>query len=288
MPVRRPRRAPTRALPAPRRLQPPARAVASPALTPTLTLALTPALALALILTLALGGCASSTPDMVEPTPSPTDLPLAEHQLYDRVVAVVDEEAILLSDIEEVLGLGLVDPEPGAPEGETRARVLDGLIDHQLRYRAAERFGVGRVSVDRIEEQVEAIRSGFPDRNAFDERLRELGLTETELRQLVARQLLVLRYVDERLGAQVFVALEDIRAYYEESLVPELQAAGQPVPPLEEVREEIRAVIRQQRLLEEVDRWTAELRREADVQWFLDQPLESLPPLLLRIGETGG
>lgn len=232
-----------------------------------------------------LAGCASSPPDMVEPTPSPTGLPLEEHQLYDRVVAVVDEEAILLSDVEEVLGLGLVDPEPGSSDDETRARVLDGLIDHQLRYRAAERFGVGRVSVDRIEEQVEEIRAGFPDRNAFDRRLRELGLTETELRQLVARQLLVLRYVDERLGAQVFVALEDIRAYYEDSLVPELEAAGQPVPPLEEVREEIRAVIRQQRLLEEVDRWTAELRREADVQVFLDEPLESLPPLLMRIEE---
>jgi len=244
--------------------------------------------ALAWPLAVAAAGCASSPPDMVEPRPSPPDLPLEEHLLYDRVVAVVDEEAILLSEVEEVLGLGLVQPDPDASDEELKQRVLEGLIDHHLRYRAAERFGVGRVSVDRIEEQVEEVRARFPDRNAFDLRLRELGLTEAELRQLIARQLLVLRYVDERLGAQVFVALEDIRAHYEESLVPELEASGQPVPPLEEVREEIRAVIREQRLLEQVDRWTAELRREADVQVFLDEPLESLPPLLLRIDEPAG
>lgn len=220
---------------------------------------------------------------MAAPLPRQPDVPLAEHRLFDRVVAVVDEEAILLSDIEEVLGLGLMDTAPGAAPADLRSRALDGLIDHQLRYQAAERFGLGQVSVERIEEQVEAIRARFPDAGAFDERLTELGMTEQELRQLVARQLLVLRYVDERLGARVFVGLEDIRAYYDERLVPELEAAGSEVPVLESVREDIRGVLREERLLEEVERWTAELRREADVQVFLDEPLESMPPVLRRL-----
>ena len=244
-----------------------------------------------LCLVLAAAGCGTgglgldtggrATPAAPAPPPG-SDLPLARHELRDRVVAVVDEEALLLSDVEAVVGLGLVDRRPGESADELHGRIVDGLIDQQLRFRAAEQFGFGQVSVERIEEQVALIRDGFPDRTAFLERLARLGLSEEELRQLVTRQLMVLNYVDERLGARVFVSLDDIRDYYDDELVPQLTSQGQPVPPLEDVREDVRQVIKQRRLLEEVERWTAELRREADVQVFLDEPLESMPPVVDR------
>ncbi len=234
-----------------------------------------------LVLAAACGSTGAEPPARRLP-PAP-DVPLAAHQLRDRVVAVVDEQAVLLSDVEDVIGLGLVEREAGESTEALRARVLDGLIDQLLRFQAAERFGFGQVSVERIEAQVAEIRAGFPDDAAFATRLAELGLSIEELRQLVARQIMVLVYVDERLGARVFVSLDDIRAHYEQELVPQLTASGQPVPPLEEVREDVRQVIKQRRLLEEVERWTAELRREADVQVFLDEPLEAMPPLADRI-----
>lgn len=242
---------------------------------------------LAALLALLLLAAACGTARRAEPvsryTPPAPDVPLDGHELAERVVAVVDEEALLLSDVLDVVGLGLVDRRAGESEEALHARVLDGLIDQQLRFGAAEQFGFGQVSVERIEEQVAVIRDGFADAAAFAARLDQLGLSEAELRQLVARQLMVLNYVDERLGARVFVSLDDIRAYHEQELVPQLTSQGQPVPPLEEVREEIRQVIKQRRLLEEVERWTAELRREADVQVFLDEPLESLPPVIERV-----
>jgi hypothetical protein len=88
----------------------------------------------------------------------------------------------------------------------------------------------------------------------------------------------VLVYVDELLGARVFVGLEEIQRYYEGQLVPQLETAGEPVPPLERVREQIREVLRQQRLNEELVRWTDELRRRADVVDLLDRPERPLPP----------
>ena len=41
-----------------------------------------------------------------------------------------------------------------------------------------------------------------------------------DLRQLVARQLMVLTYVDEQLGPRVFVSLDDINAYYTTCSLP--------------------------------------------------------------------
>jgi hypothetical protein len=53
------------------------------------------------------------------------------------------------------------------------------------------------------------------------------------------------------------------------------------VPPVEDVREQIREVLRQQRLNDELRRWTTELRSRADVEDFFDRPQRALPP---RVG----
>lgn len=207
--------------------------------------------------------------------------PTAEPALRDRIVAVVDGDPILQSDVERAQALGTAPPPAGGSERDARRRVLDGLIEERLRIHEVERYGFEQVPVEMIAKQVETIRSRFPSDEAFRQRLRSLGMTMEGLEQLVAQQLQVLVYVDELLGARVFVGLEEIEAYYERTLAPQLRAGGQPVPPLDDVREQIREVLRQQRLNEELQRWTAELRRGADVQDYFDRPQRAQPP---RVG----
>jgi len=226
-------------------------------------------------------GIPEPPPQPVDPVPAGTvDPERSGHALRDRIVAVVDEEAILLSDLEQVIGLGLAAPRAGEPEASFRGRVLDGLIDQRVRFQEVDELGFERVAVERIEAQIAEIEDRFPTRAAYLRRLGELELTEELLHQLVARQLMVLNYVEERLGARVFVSLDDIRAYYDDVLVPELRARGQSPPPLEAVREDVRAVLKEQRLNLEIVRWTDELRREADVRIFLDAPVDPLPPVI--------
>jgi len=213
-----------------------------------------------------------------DPRPAAAESPV----LVDRIVAVVGEDPVLLSEVEEVIGLGLA--ERGAGEGDTelRERVIDALIEQRLRFHEVDRSGFHRVPVTEIEARMAEIAAAFPDREAFLRRLAELGMTEQEVRQLVARQIAVLTYVEERLGARVFVGFDDIRAYYQETAVPGLERRGEPVPPLDEVREAIRAVLHEQRLNQELERWTEELRAEADVVVFPPPP-EPLPPVVETI-----
>ncbi len=213
------------------------------------------------------------------PAPAPQQPPAAaEATLRDRIVAVVDGDPILRSDVERALALGTAPPPTGVSERDQRRRVLDGLIEERLRIHEVERYGFEQVPVELIAKQVETIRARFPSDEAFRQRLQALGMTMEGLEQLVAQQLQVLVYVDELLGARVFVGLEEIEAHYHATLVPQLRVAGQPVPPLDEVREQIREVLRQQRLNEELLRWTAELRRGADVEDYFDRPERELPP----------
>jgi len=198
----------------------------------------------------------------------------------DRVVALVDEEPILASDLERVIALGLVARQPGESDLAVERRALDQLIELALRQAELGRFGYQLVPVDQVDRQLEAIRARFPTPASFAAELERLGLDEQGVRQLLARQLATLAFVEERLGPRVFVGLEDIRRYYEEALVPDLAARGLEAPPIEEVRESIRALLREQRLDEEIARWTAELRRQADIVDLLDAGEASLPPVV--------
>ncbi|KAB2963700.1 MAG: hypothetical protein F9K16_06100 [Thermoanaerobaculia bacterium] len=207
--------------------------------------------------------------------------------LVERVVAVVDEDPLLLSDVERVLGLRLVARQPEESDAALRRRVLDGLIEQRLRLHEIGRFGFEDAPLEEVDRQFAALRERFPDEAGFAAELARLGLDEDGVRQLLARQLAVLGYVEERLGPRVFVGVEEIRRHYDEVLRPELEAAGAAVPPLEEVREQIRAVLREGRLNEEIERWTAELRREADVVDLLDAPQRPLPPERFALPQRG-
>jgi hypothetical protein len=203
--------------------------------------------------------------------------------LVDRVVAVVDEDPILLSDLERAIGLGLVPRAVGESDEALSRRALDALVEQKLRLHEIARFGVEDAPLDEVDRQLERLRARFPDEKAWQAELARLGLVESEVRQILARQLSVLAYVEQRLGPRVYVGVEEIRTYYDDELVPKLRAAGEPVPPVEEVRESIRAVLREARLDAEIERWTADLRRQADVIDLLDAGGQGLPPVQLVV-----
>jgi hypothetical protein len=199
-------------------------------------------------------------------------------ELLDRVVALVDEDPILLSDLERAVALRYVAPEAGESEASRRRRALDALIEWRLRLHEIARFGFEQAPLDEVERQLERLRARYPSDAAWRAELARLGLDEAQVRQILARQLAVLEYVEQRLGPRVFVNADEIQSHYEEDLVPRLRARGDPVPPIEEVREAIRSVLREQKFDAELERWTRELRREADVVDLLEVEERPLPP----------
>lgn len=207
-----------------------------------------------------------------EPAPEP------DSELVDRVVAVVDEEPILLSDLERSLVLGTVTRREGESDASLRRRALDELVAWRLRLHEVARFGIEEAPLAEVERQLERIRARYPSDAAWRAELVRLGLDEPAVRQILARQLAVLDYVEQRLGPRVFVGVEEIQRYYEESLVPELRGRGDPVPPVDEVREAIRVVLRERKLNEEIESWTRRLRLESDVVDLLEAEERPLPP----------
>lgn len=216
---------------------------------------------------------ATSAGALAAPPPAIATAPL------DRILAVVDEDPILASEVDLALGVGLVVRQAGEDDRALNRRALDNLIEQRLRFHQVDRYGFTELPVDQVAARYAEVVARFPSPEAFRARVGELGVSEESVRQLVAHRLMVLTYVEERLGARVFVGLDEIKTYYDAVLAPELRKSGQPVPPIEEVRERIRSVLKEQRLNEELQLWTEELRREADIVDHFDSVRAELPPV---------
>jgi len=207
-------------------------------------------------------------------------LPAQDRDPVDRILAVVDDDPILASEVDQILSFGIIQRESDEDNRAVRRRALDFLIEERLRFHEVDRFGFAEVPIEVVDEEFDKLEQRLGGAEELAVAIEELGLDEQGVRQVLARQVMVWVYVEERLGARIFVGLDDIRKYYDESLVPQLLERGDSVPPVEEVREAIRTLLREQRMNEELERWTMELLQQADIEDYFDSNFDSLPPLV--------
>ena len=203
-----------------------------------------------------------------------------ELQTVDRLVAVVDDDPMFLSDVDRLLALGLVDASPAAELEERRRVALDRLIEERLRLHEVERYELGTVPVPEVDRQMAALAESLGGEEALERLLASQDMDRAALRLLLRRQLRILAYVEERLGPRVLVTEEQIEAYYGSELRPEMDAQGAPLPPLVEVEGAIRSVLRERALNREIDDWTQDLRSRASLVDLLQRRERELPPLV--------
>lgn len=185
---------------------------------------------------------------------------LAPQTTIDRILAVVSGRPILMSDVTAALRLQLVDTR-GA-EDPVRAG-LDALIDRQLALAEVDRYLPAEPSAAEVAADLAAVRARFADAAAFDEALRETGMTLDELRRHLRDDRRIASYLESRFGSVLQPSDEQVLAYYRAH--DAVFRRGGVLPPFAEVRAEARArLVAEQRAGVERD-WLAGLRRRADV-----------------------
>jgi foldase protein PrsA len=145
--------------------------------------------------------------------------------LLDPAAAVVGGKKITVEMIESELERFERSPEFErlAEQGdaqEIKRQVEQQLLTQQIRRAVlepkAEEFGV-EVTAEEIGDRLDQVKADFDSEGAFQETLKEQGLTLQQLEQLITDQLL-----EEQLRAEVTEDVapseEELRAYYEENL----------------------------------------------------------------------
>lgn len=182
-------------------------------------------------------------------------------EVIDRIMAVVLQQPILLSDVNAALSLKLIQVPPGT--GDPVALVLDRLIERTLILGEVDRYQPPEPVTPEIDSRVKEIeeRVGSPD--AVNRIMAATGMTSDRLRQYVRDDLRLTTYLNQRFGTSSQPSDAELQAYYREH-ASEFTVNGR-LQPFEEVAPAIRERLVQARRATMVSDWTGSLRRRADV-----------------------
>jgi peptidyl-prolyl cis-trans isomerase SurA len=232
-------------------------------------------LALTLACAPALAACAQTPPpDSAAPV------------VLDSVVAVVNHQVILSSDLDQEIRLSVLDPN-NAGQTLTRAHALEQLISRAL-----------------IEQQIgkEDAQAAMPSQAEVDARLQEIRrelpacvrekcatdagwaaflaahhLTPERVQAYLRYRLQILRFIEQRFRPGIRIEQQQIAAYYNNTLLPQY-APGESVPPLAQVAPRIEEILLEQQVNALFDDWLANLRKEGDVEVLDPSLAPSLAP----------
>jgi peptidyl-prolyl cis-trans isomerase SurA len=143
----------------------------------------------------------------------------------DKVVAVVNDEPILSSEVDEQLALLVasrrVDPGDTTMVGEARRQILDQLIEERLIVDYAGKKGI-TVTDDQIEPQVQSamdeVKARVGSEEKFIEELAKEGMTIDSLRdryrQDIRKEAMAQRIIEREIRSQVKVTDADVDTFY--------------------------------------------------------------------------
>jgi peptidyl-prolyl cis-trans isomerase SurA len=203
--------------------------------------------------------------------------------VLDRVVAVVNNQAILASDLDDEIRLSVLDPGRGGLGILTREQALDQLISRTLIQQQIRDQDVQSIepSPAEVDARLAEIRNEIPTcvrQNCASEAgwktfLISRGLTTERVRTYLRYRIEILRFIEERFRQGIQIPQQDIQAYYNEALLPQY-AKGEAVPPLDQVAPRIQEILLQQRVNVLFDGWLENLRKQGEIE-VLDPTLES-------------
>jgi hypothetical protein len=213
--------------------------------------------------------------------------------VLDRVVAVVNNHAILASDLDDEIRLSVLDPGGGGLGVLTRERALDQiisrtLIQQQIRDEDMQSVDPSAAEVDarlaEIRKEIPAcVRQNCASDDGWKAFLATHALTPERVLSYLRYRIEILRFVEQRFRQGIQIPQQDIETYYHETLLPQY-AKGEAIPPLDQVAPRIQEILLQQRVNALFDGWLENLRKQGEIE-VLDPALE--PPATQSSPQSG-
>lgn len=190
---------------------------------------------------------------------------LSAQQVVDRIVARVENDIILLSDVQALERYQqFLD---GKSKGDSA--VLDLLIDQWIVRSEADLSRFRHPNDEEIDRGVSRVVKAFASPDEYEARKKQSGLTDADIRKMVASQLYLSNYLDSRFRPSVQIDEKAIGDFYQNSVVPRAKARGQEPPTLDASRDIIQEALIESDINDQADRWLKESRTRLHVQKFL-------------------
>ena len=195
----------------------------------------------------------------------------ATAEVVDRIVAVVNRQVILQSQLEQAARVEFLLQGRSLDQlNQTEMQaVLDRMIDQDLLEQQIVHTPMLDPTTEELAARLHEVREQIPgagDDAAWRRMLGSYGVTEKDVQQQLAIQLRILRFIDLRFRNLAHVDRASINNYYTDKLLPELHKQGAPEPPLNQVSDKIEKILVEQRIDEMLNTWLQTLRSQTHIQ----------------------
>lgn len=192
---------------------------------------------------------------------------LPAQEVIDRIVARVENDVILLSDVRLLTHYQLlVDG-----KSESDPEILDRLIDQWIVRSEAAVAHTPQPSDTDVDRGVQRLQKSFASIDDYEARRKMAGLSEAEIRQLTAQQIYLDSYLDSRFRPSVQVDEKAIQDFYQNAVLPRAKARGQNPPSLEAAHDYIQEALVQKGIDDQADRWLKESHARIHVTKMLEE-----------------
>ena len=198
----------------------------------------------------------------------------------DRVIAVVNNQVILASDLELEIHLfrllPINDKRDSSPPKALERLTTRALIEQQILLE--DPHGL-EVTPEELQASLTELKQNLPDCKRRDcitpkgwaDYLATIGLTPSRVETYWANRMAVLRFIEQRFRSGIRIAPEDIQKYYTETLLPQY-AHPEEAPSLERISPRIQEIMLQQQVTALFNDWLKSLKEQGQVE-ILDASL---------------
>ncbi len=202
--------------------------------------------------------------------------------VLDRVVAVVNNQVILASDVDDEMRLSVLEPRtaprtPESPRAALERLISRALIQQQIRDEEAQ---ATVPTSDEVAARIATLRKELPGcvsqdcatDDGWKAFLASHSLTQQRVETYIRSRLEILRFIEMRFRQGISISRNEVEAYYRDTLLPQYPA-GEKAPALDQVEPRIEEILLQQRVNVLFSDWLENLRKLGDVE-VLDPALE--------------
>lgn len=216
-----------------------------------------------------------STPGkVVVPKAVPSMMPHEPGEEIDRVVAIVNGQIVLDSDVQEEHRFESIQPYPGTAGRQiTRDREIERLVNRDLILQQAKLETQDSITAADVDKEIANLRSTLPGCKpnlcatdaGWAKYLAGNGFSPEEFRTRWQERMQVLSFIQERFGAGTSISEGQVREFYQNNMLPQYRKAGTKPAPFASVEPRIREVLQQQQVSNLLRDWLQSLRAQGSI-----------------------
>jgi len=194
-------------------------------------------------------------------------------EIIDRIVITVANQVITQSQInDEIRVTAFLNREPADFSADARKQAAGRLIEQALIKREMDLSHYPLPEIGDAGESLQSLKATYSSETDFQNALQASGITVDELTRRLWWQLTLLRFIDYRFRPGIQIPAPDVQAYYRQQVSEWEQKGTNPIPTLEESRDQIEEILTQKRIDQALEQWIKDTRNQVTIA-YLDPEL---------------